>query len=125
MINNSPLSKRVICIESGEIFSSIRAAARWANVNDEAIRRVCHGKNKTSAGYHWSFVDEDGNLINSIPKNNLKDVICVETEISFKSTIEAAQWAGVSRNSVAKVCRGEMKTAGGYHWKYSDRENET
>lgn len=123
MIENSPLSKSVICIETNKIFTSIRAAAKSLGLKgDESIRKACHGKSKTSAGYHWSFIDKDGNSVKIAPKNNLKDVICIESGKIFKSTIEAAKWAGVSRNSISKVCRNEMNTAGGYHWKFVDKE---
>ena len=123
MIENSPLSKSVICIETSKIFTSIKAAARsWGLKSDESLRKACHGKNKTAAGYHWAFIDKNGNLLNSVPKGNLRNIICIESGKIFKSTIEAAKWAGVSRNSISKVCRNEMKTAGGYHWKYIDAE---
>ena len=49
------LSKPVRCVETGEIFPSICAAARSINGNDSAISKCCRGMRKTYRGYHWEF----------------------------------------------------------------------
>lgn len=51
-------TKRVICVETGVIYPSIRSAARAVNSDDSTIQRVCAGKrrNKTAAGFHWRYV---------------------------------------------------------------------
>ena len=48
-------------------------------------------------------------------------VICIETGESFENAQEAAEKIGLKsgRKSIYSCCRGEAKTAGGYHWKYS------
>lgn len=50
------LSKKVICIETGEIFRSIREAKRLTNINKTSISGCCNGKQNTAGGYHWMFV---------------------------------------------------------------------
>jgi group I intron endonuclease len=37
---------------------------------------------------------------------------------TFESVEEAARESGADGSHVAKVCRGERKTAGGFHWKF-------
>ena len=49
-----------------------------------------------------------------------KKVVCVETNIMYSSTKNAAALTGVDGSCIAKVCRGERKTAGGFHWHYAD-----
>lgn len=51
-------SRAVICVETGEVFPSIRKAAEKYGVDDSAIGRCLRGKSKTSAGYHWVYSDE-------------------------------------------------------------------
>lgn len=52
-----PRFRRVKCIETGEIFPSISAAARAVNSCDSSIRRVCIGERKTCKNLHWEFVE--------------------------------------------------------------------
>lgn len=55
---NKVNSKRVINIETGEIFVTIAEAARIYNIKSEHISRVCRGQRKTTGGYHWKYADE-------------------------------------------------------------------
>uniref|UniRef100_UPI004047E956 NUMOD1 domain-containing DNA-binding protein n=1 Tax=Polaribacter sp. TaxID=1920175 RepID=UPI004047E956 len=36
----------------------------------------------------------------------------------FNSVSEASKQTGCNKTSIAKVCRGERKSSGGYLWKY-------
>ena len=56
MINHKDLSKRVLCLETGEIFESTMDAQRKTGIYHGNISKVCHGKLKISGGYHWKFV---------------------------------------------------------------------
>jgi hypothetical protein len=58
--------KKVLCINTGEIFNCMMDAARWCNLkNASSIGRCCIGKSLT-AGKHpktqerlkWKFIDE-------------------------------------------------------------------
>lgn len=52
------IPRRVHCIETGEVFESIRAAARAIDASDTQIARVCKkGRCKTVHGLHFEFVD--------------------------------------------------------------------
>lgn len=63
--------KPVRCIELNLTFESLSDAARWSatpnNPNRLAtsaqhISRVCHGRRKTTGGYHWEYVENDFKL---------------------------------------------------------------
>ena len=47
-----------------------------------------------------------------------KKVLCVETGIIYKSINEAERQTGINQSSISKACRGKLKTASGYHWKF-------
>lgn len=49
-----------------------------------------------------------------------KSVICVETGNVYLSSIIAQNETGVDCSSIRKACKGERKTAGGYHWKLAE-----
>lgn len=49
--------KRVMNIETGEVFdSAIEAGERYGTV-PSAIRQCCRGKSKSSNGYHWKYIE--------------------------------------------------------------------
>lgn len=59
-------AKKIKCIETGQIFNSAREASHWIEFVREInycdmnlIKQACKGKQKTSYGYHWEFVDEE------------------------------------------------------------------
>lgn len=47
-------------------------------------------------------------------------VICLETSVVYNGTKEAGRLNNIDPSCIAKVCRGERKTAGGFHWRYGD-----
>ena len=53
-------NKKVICIETGEIFESVRSAEKKYslnyNKNNSNISSVINGRQHTAYGYHWKYV---------------------------------------------------------------------
>lgn len=54
-LNRKDLSKKILCIETGEVFESIRDAQRKTGIYQSGISAVCNGKHKTAGGLHWKF----------------------------------------------------------------------
>ena len=54
---NSKVAKKVICVETGEVFVSGADVARKYNCSPASISRCLHGTIKTVAGMHWKFLD--------------------------------------------------------------------
>lgn len=48
-------SKKVLCIETGEVFDSTIDAYRKTGIYQSNISKVCLGKLQTTGGYHWKF----------------------------------------------------------------------
>lgn len=48
----------VICIETNEIYHSMKEAKRKTGIDDTSIGRACKN-NKTAGGYHWRFLEKD------------------------------------------------------------------
>lgn len=59
MKNRKDLSKKVLCIETGEVFESTRDAQRKTGIYCSGISMVCNGKLKTAGGFHWKFCLEE------------------------------------------------------------------
>lgn len=49
---------------------------------------------------------------------NPKPVRCIELNTIYPSGAEAARCLNLDPESIRKVCRGERKTCGGYHWQF-------
>lgn len=89
-------------------------------------------------GYQVNHIDENkaNNRINNLefvtPKQNSnhgtrnerlskafsKPVKCIETGEIYYGIHEASKQTNISYQNIWKVCKGERKTAGGYHWEY-------
>lgn len=50
--------KKVMCIETDEIFESITIASKNKKCKSGDISRVCKAKAKTCGGYHWKYYEE-------------------------------------------------------------------
>ncbi len=50
--------KKIICVETGEVFDSQKEAAERYGLNQGNLSRVCRGILQTCGGYHWRFVEE-------------------------------------------------------------------
>lgn len=56
-------------------------------------------------------------------KENIKaKVICIETQKTYNSLVEAEKDTGIDRSSIGKCCKGIVFKAGGYTWRYTDPE---
>lgn len=51
-----------------------------------------------------------------------KEVICIETNTTYKGIRIAERTTGINRTSIIRCCKGIKETAGGFHWKYKGGE---
>ena len=51
-------ARPVICIETGELFCSVSAAARAYGIHIGNLCSVCRGKLHTCGGYHWKYAED-------------------------------------------------------------------
>jgi hypothetical protein len=54
--DGSTTCKKVLCIETGIIYKSIREAERQTGVNHNNIGETCSGKRKTAGKMHWKYL---------------------------------------------------------------------
>lgn len=52
-----------------------------------------------------------------------KKVLCVETNIIYRSIAAAARELNLKETHISRVLRGYRKTTGGYHWEYVNYNN--
>jgi len=110
-------------LSKGELISSydsLESAAYSINSDKKQISKVCLSVNKTFKGFYWSY-----NYFEPFKPNKderKKKILCYnlknKIKQEFNSVSEASREVGVNKTSIAKVCRGERKTAGGFIWNY-------
>ena len=124
--------KKIVCINTEEVFNSITDASNKYNVSGGSISMCCKGTRniaginlETGEGLEWQFYDEW--LLNPKQCNNIKHdkhgkrkVLCIETNKIYNSCSEASNSINISCSGITKACKGKQKTAGGLHWKYVD-----
>lgn len=55
---NNPRARKVLCIETGVIFDTIKEAGEFIGGSPKNITTCCRGRLNTSGGYHWQYVEE-------------------------------------------------------------------
>ena len=55
------------------------------------------------------------------PKKS-KEVICLETGVIYPSSMEAERQLNIRHSQIIKCCLNKSKTAGGFTWKYTNKE---
>ena len=115
--------KRILCVETGQIFNGIIDAAEKTNTSFGCISNVLHGRAITAGGFHWKYADDrlnDKIRDETERHDNRKAVICVETGEIFPSISDAAKHYGILNQGISDVLNGKKVTSGGFHWKYAD-----
>lgn len=55
---NNPRARKVVCVETGVVFDTIKDAGVFTGGSDKNIVSCCRGRLKTSGGYHWKYYEE-------------------------------------------------------------------
>lgn len=135
----NPAARKVVCIETGQVFPSCLDAALWARslghekAGLSGISAACSGHIRSAYGYAWKYLGDpdkpayDPNYKRGAKSHNAKKVICVETGEEFGTCDAAAAWLMSIGNLSAKgpivgaAANGaKKKTAYGYTWRFSD-----
>ena len=52
-------TRRVICVETGQVFNSLTEAGAFVGVSSQNITAAVRGKASTSGGYHWKYAPDN------------------------------------------------------------------
>lgn len=63
-----------------------------------------------------------GTVLDRLSNIKSKEVICIETQKIYKSAKQAEMETGLSASSIGKCCRGQRKTCGRFHWKFTKND---
>lgn len=80
-------------------------------------------RSKLYTGRPWSDLQKRQHLMHVArgkDNKNSRECICIETQERFVSATEAAEKYGGSYKVIWKCCKGQCKTAAGFHWTFCD-----
>lgn len=112
--------RKIRCVETGEIFPSIKAAAENYGLNSPNISAVLAGKKKTVGGFHWEYVNGQPpqHRPEKMRQKVSKPVRCVETDVVYESVTQAAEIFGVSDSAIGNAASGKREKTCGCHWEF-------
>ena len=97
-----------------------RKIPKWLSDKYSALRK---GKPKSDEWKKKVSLANTGKVRSEQYKQKMSEikslvVVCVETGVEYKNAYVAESQTGIARSGINRVCRGDRKTAGGYHWRY-------
>ena len=109
--------------DGGDGGGDAQALIKWCQEHPEMVKR--NRDNARIKAHQWQKDNKEifSNIIRENQKKaseaRKKKVKCIEKNIIFESASEAARQLNLSSGShISAVCRGERKTAAGYHWEF-------
>lgn len=117
------VKRKVICIETQEIFESVHAACQI----NKHVANCLNKQRHTASGYHWAYLEDKQRQLElkdfiGQPPQSLKDVglskrarvvVCLDTGEEFATIQKAVKAYG---QSVRAVLEGKCNLAYGYRW---------
>lgn len=127
-----PWSKSVICVTTGEIFSTIKKGAQKYNITS-SIRECCN-HNREFAGelpdgtrLQWEWYEEGNEYIKKpqIRRSNAeRPILQYDLDNNFIQEWPSAKICsdntGLQRSKICCVCRGQRRQTGGYIFRYKE-----
>ncbi|QOD60687.1 GIY-YIG nuclease family protein [Polaribacter haliotis] len=102
-------------------FDSLEEASKTVNSTKQSISKACLSSTYKHRGYLWSykfkvpFIQGKDLRKKRVEKLSLHSGEIIET---YNSVADASKKTGINKTSIAKVCRGERVSAGGYKWTF-------
>ena len=116
--------KKVICLETGRVFDSMKKASSFYDLTSaDGIRISIKNKNSISAGYHWDYYYDNIDYTRDKfykKQKNVYTVIRLEDVEKYLSYKEAGIDNNITGSTICDAATGRTKTANGYHWSKFD-----
>lgn len=103
-------------------YISMADASRKTNISKQEISKACRNIISLVGGYRWKYADEkceEHRNVTGGNSPNAKPVLCIDLDIIYPSASIASKELSVNATSICGCCKGNLKTAGGYRWRYA------
>ena len=108
-------------------YKSLTEASEATSLNFKNISACCNGKTKTCGGFRWSYIfkeklpilEENKKVKKGVWGKKVQQILDDVIVAEYVSANEAFRQTGINGGSICRCCKGDLKTAGGYIWKYA------
>lgn len=115
LLKNYSITKKVICLNTGIIYSSIKEASRKLNIYEDGISRCCLGSISQTHGLKFQYLNESHKFISKL---KLEQIQCIETGKIYNGIKEVMKdFNAPSMQVISRVLSGKRKSYKGFHFK--------
>ena len=124
-------TKKVLCVDTGEIFESAKEASAVFGCTPVNIVNVCLGRQNTAKGKRFQYIESRmpevveviSHATETNPKGkrnngNTEPVFCISDGSIYTSCTDAAEQNNVTQGTMSEVCRGLKNYAKGKRYCY-------
>ena len=99
---------------------NLSVAGAVVGLTKQGLSNVCLSINKACKGFYWTYDYIDTFLPLKDLRRKKVQQFSIQGEFvnEFNSVSEVSKQTGCNKTSIAKVCRGERKSCGGYLWEF-------
>lgn len=120
-------ARRVVCIETGEIFESLTAASAVCGVHSCTLANAIATGKALQKHLHFQYAEDAAISAKKHRKKKYRKnraVLNLETGERFASVSAAATATGFSTGSFYSALNNKARTVGGCHWEYVDTDEK-
>ncbi len=130
------LMKKIICLQTLEVFNSVKQAGLKLKIHPDSISKVLKGVQKSTKRYTFEYYDSNKTYTKALPDEKLKNnsqlhektqkaqknkkVICLQTLEVFESIKKAAQKFDLNPTNLGSTLKGKFYYNKGYTFDYFD-----
>lgn len=122
---NNPSAKKVINLDTGEIFDTLTDASDKYGISRQMIGKVCNGYNKMAKGYRWAFIENDVVRYDKLCENKNHEIKATHKitgeEYIFKSIRSCAKELKLNRKTIASILKGDKVNNYDYDFEYLEK----
>ena len=116
---------KVIDLDTKQIFETIRDCSKFYGIEESCINHVLRHKNYSTHGHHFAKLEEyekygviDKRILNKRTKIYGRPVLCIETNITYKTVKEASKEMNIPEEAIRHAALHSTHLAKGYHFTY-------
>jgi group I intron endonuclease len=109
--------KPVVCINNGNVYSSINEAAKKMNLDSGCISSICKGKTRQTSGFSFCYLEKwNGNIHKNVKSSEKKPVkiVCTNNGQIYESIGEASRKLDLRQGSISNVLSKRQAHVKGY-----------
>lgn len=118
IFKNNADESPVVCVNTGKRYKTIVEASKDTGCSQSCISSCCRGVINTTKGLTWCY-EKDYNHSVNVKEGREKKIICIETEIIYKSASQACRELNISHGNMSCALKDNYP-AGGFHFAYVD-----